>query len=73
MFYRDQGHTLHTTFVLRKLRQQEAFDMTIDKPTDISETKASGGIKLGSVRYVLVVSLVLATFAGIIIWNVFAR
>jgi hypothetical protein len=47
--------------------------MTIEKPLDISETKASGDIKLGSVRYVLVVSLVLTTLAGVIIWNVFAR
>jgi hypothetical protein len=44
-----------------------------DQPLEISETKASGGIKLGSVRYVLAISLVLAGVAGVIIWNVFAR
>jgi hypothetical protein len=45
-----------------------------DEPRiEISETKASGGIKLGSVRYVLVISLLLAGVAGIIIWNIFSR
>ena len=49
--------------------------MTIpsDLPTDISEVKASGGVKLGSVRYVLVVSIVLAAVAGVVIWNIFAK
>jgi hypothetical protein len=47
--------------------------MYVDKPTEISEVKASQGAKLGSVRYVLVISLVLAAVAGIIIWNVFAK
>ncbi len=40
--------------------------------TKLSEVKASGGVKLGSVRYVLIVSLILAGLAGMIIWNVFA-
>ncbi len=44
-----------------------------ERPVEISETKASGGIKLGSVRYVLGISLVLAGLAGVIIWNVFSR
>jgi hypothetical protein len=47
--------------------------MTIEKTTDISETKVSGGIKLGSVRYVLGISLVLAAVAGIILWNIYAH
>jgi hypothetical protein len=47
--------------------------MANDQPTEISEIKASQGIKLGSVRYVLVVSLVLAAVAGMIIWNIFAK
>jgi hypothetical protein len=42
-------------------------------PTEISETKASGGVKLGSVRYVLGISLALAAIAGVIIWNIFSR
>lgn len=42
-------------------------------PVEISATKASGGVKLGSVRYVLAGSLVLALIAGVIIWNVFAK
>jgi hypothetical protein len=41
--------------------------------SSISEVKASGGVKLGSVRYVLAVSLVLATVAGVVIWNIFAK
>lgn len=41
--------------------------------TELSEVKASGGIKLGSVRYVLAASVVLAGIAGMIIWNVFAK
>jgi hypothetical protein len=43
------------------------------RPVEISEIKASGGIKLGSVRYVLGISLALAALAGVIIWNVFSR
>jgi len=41
--------------------------------TVLSEVKASGGVKLGSVRYVLVISLILAAVAGVIIWNIFAK
>jgi hypothetical protein len=41
--------------------------------TVLSEQKASGGIKLGSVRYVLGISIVLAGIAGVIIWNIFAK
>jgi hypothetical protein len=44
-----------------------------DPPVEISTTKASGGVKLGSVRYVLGISLVLAAVAGIIIWNIFSK
>jgi hypothetical protein len=44
-----------------------------DRSFEISETKASGGIKLGSARYVLGVGLVLAGLAGVVIWNVFSR
>jgi hypothetical protein len=43
------------------------------RPVEISERKASGGIKLGSVRYVLGGSLILAILAGVIIWNIFAK
>jgi hypothetical protein len=48
--------------------------MTIlsDRKT-ISEVKASGGVKLGSVRYVLAISLALAAVAGVVIWNLFAK
>jgi hypothetical protein len=45
----------------------------IDPPVDVSEVKASQGVKLGSVRYVLGISLVLAAVAGMVIWNIFAR
>lgn len=44
-----------------------------ETPVVISEEKASGGIKLGSVRYVLAISILLAAVAGMIIWNVFAK
>jgi hypothetical protein len=40
---------------------------------EISEVSASQGVKLGSVRYVLVVSLVLAAIAGVVILNIFAK
>ena len=43
-----------------------------DQPTEISAVHASQGAKLGSVRYVLGISLVLAALAGFVIWNVFA-
>jgi hypothetical protein len=46
--------------------------MNIDKPLEISTTKASGGVKLGVMRYVLVISIVLATVVGIILWNIYA-
>lgn len=42
-------------------------------PVEISETNASGGVKLGSVRYVLGISLALAAMAGVIIWNIFSK
>jgi hypothetical protein len=44
-----------------------------DRPIDITEVKASGGVKLGSVRYVLAVGLMLAAVAGVVIWNIFAK
>ena len=48
--------------------------MTINNDrSSVSETKASGGVKLGSVRYVLAISLALATVAGVVIWNLFAK
>jgi hypothetical protein len=49
--------------------------MTIqnEQPVVISEVKASGGVKLGSVRYVLGISIALAAIAGVIIWNIFAK
>jgi hypothetical protein len=46
--------------------------MTIDKPVEISATDASGGKKLGVMRYVLGISIALATVAGVILWNVYA-
>ena len=46
--------------------------MTIDSPIEISATKASGGVKLHAMRYVLGISLGLATVAGIILWNIYA-
>ena len=47
-------------------------DTGTDSPT-LTETQASGGKKLGSVRYVLAVSLALAAVAGVVVWNVFAH
>jgi hypothetical protein len=44
-----------------------------EAPVEISATKASGGVKLGSVRYVLGISLILAAVAGVIIWNTFDK
>jgi hypothetical protein len=46
--------------------------MNTEKSVEISEIKASGGIKLGSVRYVLGISIALAALAGIILWNIYA-
>jgi hypothetical protein len=46
--------------------------MTIDKPVVLSATDASGGKKLGVMRYVLAVSITLAAVAGVIVWNVYA-
>ena len=44
-----------------------------DRPTEISGIKASGGVQLGSVRYVLGLSIALAAVAGMAIWNIFAK
>jgi hypothetical protein len=46
--------------------------MNIDKPLEISTTQASGGVKLGVMRYVLGFSIALTAAAGIILWNIFA-
>jgi hypothetical protein len=46
--------------------------MNIDGPVEISATKASGGIKLHAMRYVLGISIALAALAGIILWNLYA-
>jgi hypothetical protein len=45
----------------------------IDRPIVLSEVEATQGVKLGSVRYVLGISLAIAAVAGVAIWNVFAR
>lgn len=45
----------------------------IDHPIVLSEVEATQGVKLGSVRYVLGISLAIAAVAGVAIWNVFAR
>jgi hypothetical protein len=45
---------------------------THNDKTVLSEVKASGGVKLGSVRYVLVISLILAGLVGMIIWNIYS-
>jgi hypothetical protein len=43
--------------------------MTVEVPeTVLSERKASGGVKLGHMRYVLVLSLVLCAAAGTIFY-----
>jgi hypothetical protein len=47
--------------------------MLSDRQVELSEVKASQGVKLGSMRYVLGLSLVLAAVAGVIIWNLFAK
>jgi len=44
----------------------------LDHPTVLSEVQATQGVKLGSVRYVLGISLAIAVIAGIAIWNAFA-
>jgi hypothetical protein len=46
--------------------------MNPDKPQEISQTDASGGVKLGVMRYVLGISVVLAGVAGVILWNIYA-
>lgn len=38
----------------------------------ISSRDATQGIKLGTMRYVLGVSLLLSIVAGMVIWNIFA-
>jgi len=46
--------------------------MNIDKPAEISATKASGGVKLHAMRYVLGISTALAAVAGVVLWNIYA-
>ena len=45
----------------------------VDHPAVLSEVEATQGVKLGSVRYVLGISLAMAFVTGVAIWNVFAR
>jgi hypothetical protein len=42
-----------------------------DEKKTLSEVKASGGIKLGEMRYVLGISLALAVIAGVVLWSGF--
>jgi len=54
-------------------REAEGNDaMIIDKPVVISATDASGGKKLGVMRYVLGISIGLAAVVGIALWNIYA-
>jgi hypothetical protein len=46
--------------------------MTNDESVDISAIDASGGKKLGVMRYVLGISIALATVVGVILWNIYA-
>jgi hypothetical protein len=46
--------------------------MNTEKPVALSATKASGGIKLHAMRYVLGISVALAAVAGMILWNLYA-
>jgi hypothetical protein len=46
--------------------------MNIDRPQEMSATKASGGVKLHAMRYVLGISISLAAMAGVILWNIYA-
>jgi len=46
--------------------------MNKDKSLEISATDASGGMKLGVMRYVLGISVVLAILTSVILWNVYA-
>ena len=45
--------------------------MIIDEPKTISGQDARQGKKLGVMRYVLEISIVLAIIAGVVIWTVF--
>jgi hypothetical protein len=57
----------------RPNHEAEGIDaMNIDKPVEISATKASGGVKLHAMRYVLGISIALVTLAGVILWNMYA-
>jgi hypothetical protein len=46
--------------------------VSVDKPVEISATDASGGKKLGVMRYILGISIVLAAVAGVVLWNIYA-
>jgi hypothetical protein len=46
--------------------------MNTDKSVELSATKASGGVKLHAMRYVLGISVALAAMAGVILWNLYA-
>jgi len=46
--------------------------MTVEKTVVISATDASGGKKLGVMRYVLGISIALATVVGVVLWNIYA-
>lgn len=45
----------------------------VEHPTVLTEVEATQGVKLGSVRYVLGISIAMAAVSGIAIWNAFAK
>jgi hypothetical protein len=56
-----------------RFTQESDMNPDVDQPVVLTENQATQGVKLGSVRYVLGISLFLATVAGVAIWNVFAK
>jgi hypothetical protein len=58
---------------IRHSLQEKIMIPKVENPTVLSEVEATQGVKLGSVRYVLGISLAIAFVAGVAIWNVFAK
>ncbi len=46
--------------------------MNTDQPTTLTAQDARQGKKLGAMRYVLAISLVLSAVAGVIVYSVYA-
>ncbi len=64
---------MNTFFPQERHSQESDMKPDVEHSTVLTEDEATQGVKLGSVRYVLEISIAMAAVAGIAIWNAFAK